>query len=307
VGDLDPEHVGNEIVAVSITGEVHLVRRQGKSWQAEVIAKAGGELIQCAVGDVDPRAPGNEIVAVGMVSGTEDDGGPGAAYVVSRTGEGWRIAPVFTDDALLHGVCVGDLDRERPGREILAVGFSGRATLVFAEGEAWSGETVADLEGAGKNAVLFREGAAVATGAGKILHVRKSEGGWETEVFDEAEVGQARLGTDGTRLLAARDDGALGLWANGDRADIHKEGKKLRGAVLADLDPDSPGVEAACVGYEMRMTVLFAEEGGWRAKTVFTDTARFHHLASGELLVEGRGRELVGCGYSKRLVVVGLR
>jgi hypothetical protein len=145
----------------------------------------------------------------------------------------------------------------------------------------------------------------VVTNAGEILHLHTEGGEWRMDVLDRAGAGQSRIGTDGRRILAARDDGSLGLWADGERTDIYREGMKLRGAVLADVDPDAPGVEAATAGYEKKMTVLYPEGDAWRPVTVFTDEGRFHHLAAGELLERGRGLELVGCGYSKRVVVVG--
>jgi hypothetical protein len=147
----------------------------------------------------------------------------------------------------------------------------------------------------------------VACNAGTVVNVRKTGTSWRREVLDQAEAGQSRIGTDGRRLLVARDDGALGLIGEEGRTDIHQEGQKLRGAVLADLDPAAPGVEAATAGYEGTITVLYPSGGKWRAETVFRDKGRFHHLVAGELLAAGKGPELAGCGYSRRLTVVARR
>jgi hypothetical protein len=122
-------------------------------------------------------------------------------------------------------------------------------------------------------------------------------------MLDEASAGLARLGTDGERIVAARDDGAFCMVAGGACTVLYKEGKRLRGAVLADLDPSVPGLEAATAGYSGRVTVLFPDGATWREETVFEDTDAIHHLAAGELLVEG-GVELVCCGFSRRLVVL---
>ena len=51
--------------------------------------------------------------------------------------------------------------------------------------------------------------------------------------------------------------------------------------------------------------MLYPKGDAWRAETVFRDTGRFHHLVAGELLAAGAGIELAGCGYSRRLTVVG--
>ncbi len=305
IGDIDPRRPGNEIAAVGGNGEVYVVHRDGDAgWKHEVVARTQGEPIQCAIGDADPDREGAELVVVGMAAGNEDSGGAGAAHIIWWDGYGWKRKLLFEDSALIHGVCIGELDAARPGHEILLVGFSGRATLVYREGGAWLTETAGDLGGAGKTAVVYRGGAAVACSAGTVVHVRKTGGRWSSEVLDRADAGQSRIGTDGTRLLVARDDGALGLIDRRVRTDIHKEGHKLRGAVLADLDPASPGIEAATAGYEGRITVLYPEGDAWRAETAFRDTGRFHHLVAGELLAAGQGPELAGCGYSRRLTVV---
>jgi hypothetical protein len=307
IGDLDPRRPGNEIAAVCGNGEVYVVHRDGDAWKKEVVAHTPGEPIQCAVGDTDPAREGAELVVVGMAAGTEDSGGAGAAHLIWWDGHGWKRKLLFEDTALIHGVCIGDLDAARAGQEILLVGFSNRATMLFREEGAWISETAADLGSAGKTAVPYRGGAAVACNAGTVVHVRKTGGRWSSEVLDRAEAGQSRIGTDGRRLLVARDDGALGLIGTEGRTDIHKEGQKLRGAVLADLDPGAAGIEAATAGYEGTITVLYPEDDAWRAEIVFRDTGRFHHLVAGELLTAGEGPELAGCGYSRRLTVVVCR
>jgi hypothetical protein len=303
VADIDAHLRGNEIVAVCGSGEVFVVGRAGRKWKHEVMFKAPGEMIQCAAGELDP-ATGDEVVVVGMLEGAESGGGPGAAYLLRAGKKGWMSDLIFRDTALLHAVCVGEIDPGRPGSEVLVAGFSGKATLLFRDGDRWGSETVADLGSAGKNAVAFDGGAVVACTSGRLVHLKRAEGGWTSSVLDEVPAGQSRVGTDGVRLLSSRDDGTLGLVTKDARADIHREEGKLRGAVLADVDPRTPGVEAVTAGYSHRLTVLREENSGWLAETVFEDTDALHHVAAGELLSEGTGTEIVTCGYSRRLVVV---
>jgi len=307
IGDLDPRHPGNEIATVCGNGDVYVVHRDGDVWKHDIVARTQGEPIQCAIGDADPAREGAELVVVGMATGNEDSGGAGAAHLIWWDGYGWKRKLLFEDTALIHGVCIGEFDPARPGHEILLVGFSNRATMLCKEAGAWISETAADLGSAGKTAVAYRAGAAVVCNGGTVVHVRKTGGSWASEVLDQAKAGQSRIGTDGQRLLAARDDGALGLIGRAGRKDIHKEGQKLRGAVLADLDPAAPGIEAATAGYEGTITVLYPKGNAWQAETVFRDNGRFHHLAAGELLAAGTGLELAGCGYSRRLTVVARR
>jgi hypothetical protein len=224
--------------------------------------------------------------------------------VIRWTGKAWAAQEAFRDTALIHGACIADLDPERPGNEILVVGFSSKATLLFRTGDGWGSEPAADLGAPGKNAVPYDGGAAVACTSGKLIHVKKTPDGWKSETLHEAAAGLARLGTDGERIAIAADDGSFGILAGGSFARLHKEDKKLRGAVVADLDPSVPGPEAATAGYAGRVVVLFAGADGWRQETVFQDTDSLHHLAAGELIQEVKGAELVCCGFSRRLVVL---
>lgn len=307
VGDLDPARPGNEVAVVASTGEVFIVHRDGEGWGFDAVGSLGGEMIQCAIGDADPTRPGNELVAVGMLEGGEDEGGLGAANLIYRVDGGWAWEVMFRDSALVHGVCVAELDPEQPGDEVLVAGFSDRAVLLRRSGEGWEDVEVAQLGGAGKNAVAFEGGAAIACKDGSVVHVaRSAEGeGWESRVLDQAPAGQARLGTDGSRLVVARDDGVLAVLADGQRQEIYREPKKLRGAVLADLDPSCPGLEAATAGYDKRVTLLCLEDGEWRPRTLHRDSESLHHLAAGQLTGDERP-ELVTCGFAGRLILLEL-
>lgn len=293
VGDADPDRPGNEIVSVCSNGEVFLTRREGAGWKTDSIAKLGGEAIQVAIGDADPSTPGNEIVAVGVTEGGEDDGAPGAATLIRRKGGGWKTEPIFEDRALIHGVCI-------ESGSVFVAGYSLTAHRLWKADGSWKSEVVAALPGPGKNAVASRGGIVIACKDGSLVLVRK-DGGWRSEVIHAYGAGRSRLGAAGDRVIVANDDGTLHLLEGNRARVIHAESSKLRGAVLADLDPDHPGLEAATAGYEMKMSVLY-RNGKWRPVTVFKDTGRFHHLAAGPLPGIS-GIALVGCGYSGRLIL----
>jgi hypothetical protein len=294
IGDADSGSPGNEIVAVSALGEVILLRRGDGVWTHEILARFAGEMIQCAIGDADPSRPGLEVVAVGMKQGGENDGGPGAAMMIYRDSEGWRARMLLEDTALLHAVCIGDFDPDHPGNEVFVGGYSMRAHVL-------AGERVASipLPGPAKSAVPYRGGVAVACKDGSIVHVTKGAGEWQASLLDKAPAGQARIGTDGSRLIVSRDDGVLAILEGAKRTEIHVESSKLRGAVLADLDPNIPGLEAATAGYEKTVTVISASGA---PEIVHAEEDRFHHLAAGEL--PSAGLSLAACGYSGRVVVI---
>jgi hypothetical protein len=300
VGDVLPDHPGPELVAVAGSGAVYVAWRDRGRWQSERVYKAPGEVIQCAVGNADPASPGDEIIAVGMAKGTEDSGGSGAAYLVRREGDAWKGEKIFEDARLLHGACVTT-------GSVFVIGFSRKVFQLTPSGTGtWSSKAVADLPGAGKTCVETRNGIAIACNDGSLVLLSYRNGLWNTRILDSRNQGRARVGTDGLRVVVADDDGTLSLVTATGRQQIHKENKKLRGAVLADLDPSSPGLEAACAGYEHKITVLSHQSGSWRTLYAHEEPDRLHHLVAVDL--DGKpGLELVACGYAGRLVVLGKR
>jgi len=312
VGDVDLTHAGNEIAAVAATGEVYVLSHDEEGWHGGVVAKAGGEMISCAVGDADPTRPGNELVVGGMAEGTEESGGEGAAHLVFLDADGWKIEPLFEDAALVHGVAVGEVDPTHPGAEVVCVGFSRKLTVLGRTDAGWATLYVADLPSPGKNVVV--DGGrivAVCAGGTRETIVCRDARTWAGESRTIGPVGPARVSAHGDEILVACDDGGLRLLRGEQPAEVlYREADKLRGAVLADLDPDAPGLEAATAGYGKTITVLFRPNEGeteWSPLTVWRDTDRFHHLAAGELLAAGAGLELVAVGYSGRVVVASRR
>jgi len=159
-------------------------------------------------------------------------GGQGVAVLVYRSGNEWKHEVLLEDSALLHAACIGEFDPDHAGPEVFVAGYSLRAHVL-----SGAGRSGIPLSGPGKAAVPFRGGVAVACKDGTIAHVKTSEGAWKTEELDRAPSGQSRIGCDGDRLIASRDDGVLAIIEGGRRTEIHKEDSKLRGAVFGDFDP----------------------------------------------------------------------
>lgn len=295
-GDLIPERPGNELAIVGASGKVWVAYRDGDVWVSEVVTQTPGEMIQCAVGDLDPRRPGDELIVVGMAEGTESSGGSGAAYLVAREGGLWASHQLLRDPALLHGVCITD------GRAF-AVGFSKAVFAIEPQGDGFACRPIAELPGAGKTCVPTQDGIAIACNDGSLVLVRGGPETFAAETIDQRSAGRARVGTDGVRIIVADDDGTLSIVGSGERQEIYKENDKLRGAVLADLDPQAAGLEAACAGYACRLSLLEFDDGAWRAETLYESSDRFHHLIAAD--VDGRpGLELVAVGYAGDVVVL---
>jgi hypothetical protein len=295
VGDLDPASTGPEIAAVATTGQVFVARRTADGWTAGEVARLSGEMIQCAIGDADPARPGLELATVGMREGTEDGGGAGQAHLVWLTDGAWHHEPILDDSALLHAVCVD-------GGGVYAAGFAQRVLRARREGGSWRSAEIATLPGAAKNALALRGKIVFACTDGSLAAVDATGESARTAVLDRRAGARARLGTDGERILVADDDGTLSLLAAGAREELCREPAKLRGAVLAELDPATAGLEAATAGYGKRVLVLRRGADAWSVEVVSEERDRLHHLACGDL-DPAPGLELVTCGYSGELVL----
>jgi hypothetical protein len=296
-GDVLPDVPGPELVTVAASGAVWVAWREGITWHSEKAFTAPGEMIQVACGDVLAASPGDEIVVVGMARGRESSSGPGAAYLISRRDDAWVATQIATSTRLLHGTCVA-----REG--VVVTGFENTARLVrFPDGAPVSGPVVT-LPGAGKTALEVGNSVIIACDDGSLVAVDWSDRSVIT--LDERPSGRARLGSDGHRIVVADDDGTLSIVTPSGRTEIFRESDKLRGAVLADLDTDAEGIEAACAGYRNRITVLRQTTGGWRPELVHEATDRLHHLLAVRL-DEDAESALVACGYSGALILVDRR
>jgi len=305
VGDLLPEVPGNEIVTVGTDRKMRLIWRSGEECHHEVIATLPGEMIQVDVGDVDPDRPGDEIMAVGVTSGGEDDpGAKGAAVYVRREGDAWKAVTVFEDTALLHGVCI-------QSSGVWVTGYSNQIHLLGRQDAGpWPAHS-APLPGPGRSIAPTAGGVTVACKDGSVVDVSLSGVlGPVPMLRDKRDVGRARIAAVAdTDVLAADDDGTLTLLTTGadgrpERAVLHKGPDKLRGAVLADLDTTSPGLEAATAGYDGTLRAFTFANEEWREAIVARDTDRFHHLTSG-VLPGWDGMVLIGVNYSGKVTVAG--
>ncbi|MBK8978102.1 MAG: hypothetical protein IPM29_19530 [Planctomycetes bacterium] len=301
VGELDPAARGREVAAVDAHGGVHVVALSADGTAVHHrVAALTGEGIQVAIGEADLDAPGEEIVVVGILEGTEDAGGPGAAHLVRRDGDGWVAERIFQDAALLHAVAIVD-------GEVFVGGFTDRLFRLMHTPDGWRSQEVAKLPGPAKNAIAARGGIVVACADGSLVLVVRDGAAFTSEVIHKRGVGRARLASFGDELLCADDDGSLLLLhADGMTELLHREREKLRGAVLADLDPAVPGPEAVTAGYGRKVWELARGANGWDERAISEERERVHHVACGDL--DGApGLEIVTAGFAGELVMFRMR
>ncbi|GJM21738.1 MAG: hypothetical protein DHS20C15_16530 [Planctomycetota bacterium] len=308
-GDFDPDTPGEEIAALGGSGRVWIISWQDDRWAAVQVAQAPGEMIQGVAADLDPTVAGDELVLVGMAEGGEESGGAGAAFAAVRESSAhWKLVKLHEAGSLIHGVTAAEL-LPAPGPELVLTGFDREVGVLARDaGGDFEYRVVAQLDGAGKNAAPHDDGVVVAVTDGSLLRVQPPLDGeheFRVDTLFEHPAGLARLGSDGERVLIAADDGQLMLVEpDGSSFAIHSETQKLRGAVLANLDPISKGLEAASVGYAGDLVVhRRGAAGGWSSELVTHDAERLHHLAVGLPAGRTSSLALATAGYGGRVIV----
>lgn len=305
VGDVDPTRPGNEVVAVAEDGSIIVAWREASGWKHATLAKTDGELMQVAVGDLLPDVPGDEVAAGGVDRGREGDEAPGVLFVARRDGQGWKAEAVHGDEVLVHAVAIsaGAVWFGGAGPELHVLFRTGRLEGGVPRDDGWSRRDGANRTAQARSAVAARGGMVFTYRDGTVtLVTTKREDDLASRELDRRPVGRARIDAHGDDLLVADDDGVLSLLpAQGARVEVFRAKDKLRGAVLRDLDPDSPGIEAATAGYDGQVVLLRRAGAAWTPRVVARTDSRFHHLAAGEL--PGVGLSLVGASLGGRLVV----
>jgi hypothetical protein len=306
VGDFDSQLPGNEIAVVAGDGGVYLVWREGDDWSSRQIHTTGGESIQCVAGNLLAYRSGDELITLGVSRGGEDDGGPGLATVIGlKVDRAPLIKTLVEPEALIHAGAMGDFDPTQPGDELAYGGFFGEARLAYGTGRSI---TLGPLPGNAKGAAAGVGGVVFACDDGSVVRFRRDgDGGWQQDLLASTGAVLARVAATDDEVVFAANDGVLRAWRDGQTRVLAESSDRLRGAVIADLDPLREGDEYATAGYDGQVLVI-AEDvvDGQRGMTVTTagrDGDRFHHLAVGEL--PGLGTCLVACGYSGRVIVIG--
>lgn len=329
-GDIDPASPGDELIAVGDLGQIVYARCRAGVFESSVVEATGGELLQVAVGDVDRARPGAEVVTVGVLTGAEDDGAEGVAWLLARRPDGtFERTELFRTGALLHAVVIADLDPRAPGNEVALAGFTREVTLLARVDGAFVPRTIATLPGNAKGLAATANGLVVACDDGSLLLLARptdaaGDGAWTVARSWQQNAPLARVATRAGELLVCSNDGVLNLHQTAGGGGFSRTttclqlDDRLRGAVFADVDPRVEGSEAATAGYDgtvrvVRLTpwpvaddLVPVGQGlvNYRVESeiVADDTARLHHLATGRF--DGLGTALVTAGYSGRVLVV---
>lgn len=296
-GDFLPEQPGEEIAVVASNGAVFMLRRVGTGWMRELVCQLPGEMIQVAAGDLDPDSPGDELVCVGASEGGEDDGGPGAVIYAWRQAGLWKHEKILEDARLVHGVAIGDVDPAREGLEVLVTGYTHKAHLLGRGESGWSKLGEVDIGAEGKGVAVGLGGAVCVNADGSMVEVVKQQGGWARRELGRFPHPLARVTANPREVVFCGNGGVLRRYSMGETRELFRAEDRLRGAVIADVDPNAAGPEICTASYTGEIVVI----AGGVDKVVGRDDDKIHHLCVADL--PALGKCLVACGYSGRVLV----
>lgn len=273
-GDL-AGHAGPGLVAV---GEgVVVAWQEGQAWKTEAIDAGEGPLHGVLIADVDPSLEGVEIVVVG-----ETPDGRGRAELLSWTGSsGWRVTRLCA-----------------PPRPLAAVGLVNGSLCVVGESVKalrrhegrWTTVELAKLPSPGRSLRSHGERLVVGCADGELLELTLGLSA-EPRVLDRRVATRNAIAFAQGHFLTADGDGTLALLpkAGGsglperhlrqDRIEVHRSPRPLTGALLAELDPGSEGLELAACGEAGQLVLLAADgEGRFQAQTLLNEVSPLRSL-----------------------------
>jgi hypothetical protein len=138
IGDLDPNHEGNEVITMSFGFDVEMLTPNGTGptdWTVTPMWKGEGKVRKGIIDDVDPNHAGNELVVVDK---------SGNCTMLYGSGSTWTAQTLWTDPGVpgIARLAVGEVDPNTPGKEIIVGGDSNNVGIIWREGNSWKGEVI---------------------------------------------------------------------------------------------------------------------------------------------------------------------
>ncbi len=262
VGNLIPDHDGDELVAVGVAqggeddggrGVAVCLTRTEEGWQTETIIEDEKLFHAVAIGDADPDREGNELVVAGYSK---------TVYVLHRAGTEWQKQLIGTIPGAAKGAAIAN------GWIYIACA-DGSLVGFHREGGEYSGSTLAHVDDA-----LAR-----ITARGKNVLVSANDG--ILRLYQDGNFSEAK------EILRSSDRLRGAVIADISR--VHD------GMELATAGYDGT------VQVLGQTTDSRGNPAGYTAQYLAgSDTEKLHHLAFGEL--PDRGNVLVSCGYSGNII-----
>ncbi len=306
-----------QIVALDDRGRCTILNSYSGKWTPTVAVQDGQWLGGIAHADVDPRRLGKELYVGGK---------RGNIYQVWPHPQGGFDANVvgYLPGKEIHTLVAGDLDRSRPGLELIAFTRPGGLYAIEPSGDAGTSFTcrlLQELPGRIRDAVILDadEGAspvvATVSRAGEVALLRFETGKPTWTVIYRTEMGLGRIAVkpsgprDSPVLYVTADDGRILRLQREQDGSFSPEvvfagPQGPRGLVAGRFDEDPNTETLAVFGYSRKVQLLTREADGWRVETIFEDLDKGHWLAAAELDGRNATDELIASGYGSRVILL---
>jgi len=326
IGDADNDGV-KDLVICGLSGVVTHIEKNGGVWVSQTLWENpdAGEQITPDIGDIDGDGK-NEVVVGGMAQGGEDEDGAGSIDMIEHDGTSWVRTNLFTDINLVHGLTIGDIDPDKPGNEVVGVGFSYNCTLIYNDAGTWKSEVIYTSDGKIKKNIIDdidpdRAGQemVIVDKARNVTMIYKDGGVWKSEHMFKAEAGVSRVCvgeldplSPGKEVVVGDDDGKAyiirksgGTWSG---LKIIDEVDKNRGVWIGDVDYTHDGNELIVTGYSAEVTMFWGSGSDWSSELIYTVPSkdRVHDVRIGEFDPDHVGNEIVIIGYDQKVTEIML-
>jgi len=268
VGDLDPNHPGNELIIMSFGFDVKMLTWNGSSatdWNVTQMWRAEGKVRKGVIDDIDPNHSGNELVVVDK---------SGNCTMITGSGTIWNATTLWKDPGTpgLARVTIGNVDPTYSGKEIIVGGDSSNVGIIRRTGSNWDGK------------VIFTDEDKIrGLGVGDVDPTHK---GNEILVFGYSK---------NVTLITGSGD----IWKS---RTIFTDTDRAHDLAVGEFDLDHTGLEFVIVGYSNNVTMVGVSP--WYYNIMFTDTSKVSGCTIGDLDPTRPGNEVISASGNGRVIMI---
>ncbi len=312
-------HGAPSVLVADDTGALTVLSVYSGKWSARSVVPDRQWLAPSWPADVDPRVPGAEVYAAGRAGNLHQ------VTVVPEAFGQWRLQAReigHLPGEEVHTVLPADLQRDRPGDELLVFAISGAVwqAVPAGDGGAFELRALGRLPGRVRDAVVLDGDGGprvlAVSRSGHLLELSLAGDGLRQSSILQEPMGLGRIARRprqsgvGEIVYVCRDDGLVlrlqegqdGTWR---REAILAGAQGPRGLAVGRFHADPQRETVAVYGYGKQVQLVSRGPGeGWQCETIWSGEHQGHWLVAGELDGRNGTDELIGVGFGGQVVLL---